>query len=329
MIEGLRRSGAALLSFLSMLASFAGGVGCGAATSDDAAASSEAMSFARSAWSAPVNLGATINTAANEANPTLSPDGRSLYFVSNRPEGEGGNDIWVSRRATPDDPWETPVNLGPVINTPAVEAAPGLTIDGHWLFFASDRPGGNGLNDIWVSRRDDPNDDLGWGPPVHLGPEVNTDAFETGPEFLRSAEDGATSLYFVRQPVGGLFQIWTAPVNTRGEVSGPAAPVSELWSAGGSVGPTVRTDGREIFFFSGAPRGGLGSSDLWTSTRRSVHEPWEAPRNLGAPMNSEAFDQQPSLSDDGRILVFVSNRVEGGFGGLDLWMSTRTPSGRE
>ncbi|HEU4382141.1 MAG TPA: hypothetical protein VFR85_01460 [Anaeromyxobacteraceae bacterium] len=299
---------------------------CGGPAADPPSSSAEAMSFARSEWSEPVNLGPTINTSASDINPTLSPDGLALYFASTRTGGLGGNDLWVSRRASPDDPWGAPVNLA-VLNTTGADTAPAFSVDGHSLFFVSDRPG-NGLNDIWVTRRADKDDDFGWEEPVHLGPEVNTEAVESGPEFLRTVEEGPTSLYFVRQPAGGLFQIWAAPVTARGEVTGPAAPVSELWHpTGGSVGPTVRADGREIIFFSGAQAGGSGNTDLWTATRRSVHEPWEAPRNLGEPLNSAAFDQQPSLSNDGRTLVFVSNRP-GGFGGLDIWMSTRTPSGQ-
>ncbi|MGH2669395.1 MAG: hypothetical protein ACRDH5_09830, partial [bacterium] len=62
------------------------------------------------------------------------------------------------------------------------------------------------------------------------------------------------------------------------------------------------------------------------STRRTVHDVWSAPENLAAPLNSTAFDQQPSLSRDGRTLLFASDRP-GGIGGTDIWMSTRTPSG--
>jgi len=58
-----------------------------------------------------------------------------------------------------------------------------------------------------------------------------------------------------------------------------------------------------------------------------VHEPWSSPVNLGAPLNTAFLDAQPTLSNDGRTLIFASNRP-GGFGGNDLWISTRTPSGR-
>ena len=70
-----------------------------------------------SEWSPPVNLGPTVNTGFIDAGPALSKDGLSLYFNSSRPGGFGGNDIWVSRRASREDAWGAPVNVGPTINT--------------------------------------------------------------------------------------------------------------------------------------------------------------------------------------------------------------------
>jgi hypothetical protein len=160
----------------------------------------QGMSFANSEWSEPVNLGAPVNSAANEMNAALSPDERSLYFVSTRAGGLGGADIWVSRRASLDAPWGDPVNLGSNVNGPGIDASPSLSIDGHLLFFSSDRSGGHGSNDIYVARRADKSDDSGWGPAVNLGPEVNTAGFEAGGSFLQSGEDGSANLYFVRGP---------------------------------------------------------------------------------------------------------------------------------
>src|SRR5437899_12780730 len=102
-------------------------------TSDPAAPRLQAMSFANSEWSEPVNLGAPINSAANEMNAALSPDELSLYFVSTRSGGLGGADIWVSRRASLDAPWGEPVNLGPNVNGPGLDAAPAVSLDGHLL----------------------------------------------------------------------------------------------------------------------------------------------------------------------------------------------------
>ncbi len=143
----------------------------------------EAMSFANSEWSTPVNL-AAINTGAAEAQATFSPDELSLYFQSDR---TGDPDIWVSHRACRECDWEPPVNLGPVINTTFIENGPALSIDGHLLFFFSNRPGVGG-NDIYVSRRTDTHDDFAWGPPEILGSDVNTTGDENAPHYQQSAE---------------------------------------------------------------------------------------------------------------------------------------------
>jgi hypothetical protein len=275
-----------------------------------------------STWSEPANLGSIINTTFNEQGPTLSNDELSLYFGSDRPGGIGGFDIWVSQRACRECAWETPQNLGPGVNTTSDETGPGLSIDGHLLFFRSTRPGGAGLGDIFLSNRANPKDDFGWGVPVALGPDVNTAAAEAGAEFLQSAEDGAVNLYFNRAPSGGTADLYTAAITRDGETRGPAVLISELSDPiATDQGPTLRSDGREVFFFSTRP-GGIGGADLWTSTRRSVHDPWTPPVNAGAPLNSTAAEQQPSLSSGGLTLLFASSRA-GGFGGTDIWMSTR------
>src|SRR5262249_20486866 len=86
---------------------------------------------------------------------------------------------------------------------------------------------------------------------------------------------------------------------------------------------TLRPDGLELFFDSNRPGPlgvpGLGSRDLWTSTRNTVSEPWSPPTNLGPVVNSESVDGFPALSSDGTTLIFASNRP-GGFGGTDVYL---------
>ena len=288
----------------------------------------QAMSFAGAEWSAPVNIGAPINTSGGETNASLSSDDLSLYFTAlDRPGGFGGNDIWVSRRACHDCPWEMPLNLGPLVNGPGAEAGPRLSVDGHLFFFQSDRPGGQGAADIYVAWRDDPKDDLGWGDPINLGTGVNTAAAEQAAAYVQSAEDGSGNLYFNRGTANAQ-DLYYAAVTRTGETRGPAVLVPELSDpTAQDQHASVRKDGREIFFAS-TRGGGSGGLDLWTAARRSMHEPWSAPVNLGGLLNTTANDQQPSLSSSGRTLVFSSNRP-GGVGGNDLWISTRTPSGHE
>ncbi len=321
----------AFIAHLTSLAPLALLLGCGS-NSHPAAPKLRAMSFTNSEWSEPVNLGPVVNSSANEQNATLARDGLSLYFSSNRPGGSGPLDIWVSQRACtdPDDlacAWQAPVNLGPPINTAGADFAPNLSRDGHLLFFASNR--GGGATDIFVSHRADPNDDFAWEDPVPLGPGVNTAAAEQAPMYLQNAEDGSANLYFNR---GALAQnqadIYVASVTRDGQTLGPAQLVVELSDpSANDAAVTIRADGRELMFWS--PRGGgLGGVDLWVSTRQTVRDPWSPPVDLGAPLNSPSDDVTPSLSWDGRTLIFASNRL-GGSGGNDLWMATRTPSGNE
>ena len=96
-----------------------------------------------SAWSQAVNVGPIVNSPYYDACPTISKNGLSLYFRSNRPGGEGDFDIWVSQRDSLSDPWQAPVNLGPTINGPYGEYCTTFSFDGHWMIFVSTRPGGS------------------------------------------------------------------------------------------------------------------------------------------------------------------------------------------
>ncbi len=142
------------------------------------------------------SLGSTINSPVMDQHPSLSKKGLSLYFISNRASGVGGLDIWVSQRSSVNDPWGPPQNLGPVVNSSSTENAPTLSPDEHLLFFASNRPGGFGGNDIWVSRRHNKHDDFNWEPPVNLGPALNSTFDEEGPTYFEDGETESTVLYF-------------------------------------------------------------------------------------------------------------------------------------
>jgi Tol biopolymer transport system component len=101
-------------------------------------------------WGPPANLGPTVNTPNIENTARISADGRLLFFTSiNRPGGFGQADLWVTRRATKNDDWGTPLNLGLPVNSSAKEAGLATSADGRTLYFYSDRVGGVGGHDIW------------------------------------------------------------------------------------------------------------------------------------------------------------------------------------
>ncbi len=275
-------------------------------------------------WSAPVNLGPAVNIAGfNTQHPAISKDGLSLYFSSDRPGGFGKLNIWVSQRPSLDDSWGTPQNLGPNINSASIDMAPNLTPNGHWMYFHSDRPGGCGGLDLYVSHRKDKHDDFAWEPPVNLGCVINTPFDDAGPTFFHDRETDTTFLYFTSNRPGGPgnFDIYVSTEDEDGNF-GPGVLVPELSSPFRDTRTAIRRDGLEVFLSSGRP-GGVGSEDIWVSTRESTEDPWSTPVNLGPVVNSTAFDGAPALSWDGTTLYFFSERA-GGIGKRDLYVTTRT-----
>ncbi len=97
-------------------------------------------------WGTPVNVGVPPNTSSFEGFPNISADGRVFFFYSNRSNGYGGMDIYVTMRATVFDSWGQAVNLGPMINTPYYDISPSLSADGCTLHFAHNNMNGWGGN---------------------------------------------------------------------------------------------------------------------------------------------------------------------------------------
>lgn len=107
--------------------------------------------FADTAWTTPLNLGPTINSAYDENTPFLARDGRTLYFSSNRPESMGGLDIYNSVFEDTKLNWQVPVNLGTPVNSPDDDAFFRVSVDGNTAFFSSDRLGGAGERDLYIA----------------------------------------------------------------------------------------------------------------------------------------------------------------------------------
>jgi outer membrane protein OmpA-like peptidoglycan-associated protein len=129
--------------------------------------------FENGSWTKAMNMGHVVNSAAWDSQPTLSPDGRTLYFASNRLGTLGGTDIWMTYRDTKGS-WVVPINLGREINTQYEEVSPFLHGDGQTLYFTSDGHPGMGNKDIFVSRKVKTE----WTKPVNLGYPINTEGVE-------------------------------------------------------------------------------------------------------------------------------------------------------
>ena len=271
-------------------------------------------------WSAPVNLGSVTNSTASDQGPAISPDGLSLYITSNRLPSLGGFDMYVSHRASVYDPWGPPVNLGPALNTTFDEGNQAFSRDGHLLFFQSKRLPSFGGIDIWVSRRNNPHDDFDWQPAVNLGPAINSIADDNGPSYFEDDVRGTRQLYFGSLRLGSA-DIYVSEQMADGSFA-PAVLVPELNSPQNENRPSIRRDGLELFFQSNRA-GSSGPNDLWVATRGSTADAWSTPVNLGSPINTSSGEQNAYLSSDGMTLFFSSDRPLG-FGGLDLYMSTRT-----
>jgi tetratricopeptide (TPR) repeat protein len=209
----------------------------------------------RHGWSAPKPL-QSLNTPSHEGMPSLVRSGRRLFFTACLRQGlEGPCDIWEAdiegRKVS------QPRSVEGDINSMFWDSQASISCDGNTLFFASNRPGGFGGSDIWVSHRQSNGH---WGSPENLGPRINT--------------------------------------------------------AGDEEAPFITNDGR-MLYFSSTGHAGLGDQDIFCS-RLQPDGQWGAPLNLGAPVNSAARELGFFLAADGRTGYFASDR-SGGQGGMDIY----------
>jgi hypothetical protein len=250
----------------------------------------------------------------------------SIYLASNRPRFAGDTrtdlDIWVAQRASSDDPFGAPVNLGEPVNSLSDDFCP-TPVRGNGLFFVSREalPGACGFGDIYFTRQ---NPAHGWSEPEHLacapiGPNSALD--EQGPSRVEIA--GTEYLYFSRStfPVAGMSgEIFVSANGADGY--GPAAGVTSLNDpAANDIQPNVRKDGLEVVF-SSARAGGAGGQDIWAASRQSTSDSWSSPYNLGSAVNTAAGESRPSLSWHGEQLLF--GRSPGPEGFSDIYVTTRT-----
>ncbi len=282
------------------------------------------------AFGTPVNLGSRVNSSDNEYDPAVSADGLELYFQSSRPGGKGDSDLYVARRASVQDEWQTAANLGPVVNSAAAEFGPSLSSDGLTLYFNSNREGGVGGHDVYMTTRQSRVSP--WTEPVNLGPIVNSKFDEVNPNI---SSDGL-SLYFADpegdniagRPGGmGSTDVWLC---TRASIDDPWGPPVNLKppvNTGASDGsPEISDDGLLLFINRYQNRGTTDGLffDIAVAARSTPQAPWGKPISLGAPVNGVSWDGNAELSADGRTLYFVSTRNNSA-GYTDLYQVSINP----
>ena len=209
------------------------------------------------------------------------------------------------------------------LNTPFQDGCPIQSPDGLSLYMASNRPGGQGLLDIWVSNRESTDDP--WGAPENLGEPVNSAADDFCPTPVRGGglffvsrealpgSCGMGDIYFSRyNPTHG----WSEPRNLGCAPGGPNTALDEQ-------GPSyVENDDDAFLFFSSSSA--VVPGDIYVSQKLSG---WNFGGSTAVSgLNSAANDIQPNVRKDGLEVVFSSNRA-GGLGAQDIWVATRDAFG--
>lgn len=189
-------------------------------------------------WGAPQSISDNINSKFNEGTCTLSADGRTLIFTScSGRNGFGSCDLYISVKNG--DEWSRPKNMGEKVNSSFWDSQPSLSADGRTLYFVSNRGGGAGTRDIWVTRQDDRGE---WQKPENIGRKINTPADEISP-FIHPNNK---VLYFATngRPGFGGFDIfysyynegWSAPINLGAPINNGQDQVSLFINAPGNKG---------------------------------------------------------------------------------------------
>jgi hypothetical protein len=243
----------------------------------------------------PVAVSELNEGAFSSDDPSLTADLLEIYFDSARPENVGVDDVWRARREVPTDPWGLLENVGP-LNSDSMETSGQVSPEGLGYLFASLRPGGLGLLDIYVSTRASRADP--WGAPM-LVPELSSDRSELAPAMTRDMR----SVVLAR--LADADTMLTLHLATRASASLPwqtPVPIAELDAPGAEESDPWISDDATVIVFARATAD--GSSDLWMATRPEAAEPFSPAVRLDELSSSEE-ESDPWLTQDLRQIYFV------------------------
>lgn len=286
-----------------------------------------------------INLGPIINHKGVDYAPTISADGKTLFFVSNRlgskiqPNGELSHDFWAAKKNDRlDTIFFTPYNIDTLtglsylnVNTEFNEGAASIAADRQTLFFtACNRPDGLGDCDIYQSNIEGDK----WSRPINLGKNVNSDNFDSQP----SISPDKKRLYFIStrkgpnsdgKPILDNADIWYSDYDDETDEWQPAKNLVELNTKGTEFSPFIAADNQTLFFSSNGYKPSIGGMDFYYSRFNPATNSWDKPTNLGEPINTKDDEMFISLPASGDILYFSSRRTDlkGYQGDLDLFMA--------
>jgi WD40-like Beta Propeller Repeat len=252
----------------------------------------------------PVLVAELASSPSRSENPTLTVDGLEIYFTSNRNGGTAG-DVWFAERSSVDEPFGTPAPVAGV-NSDSFETSSAISGDGLTLWFGSERAGGSGGVDIWVSQR--PSRSAGWSDPTSLAPlNSPADDIPRPPGQHALVMPLASTVATTSNPTGKNYQTYLATRATTSASFDPPTSIPELDYPDRSTVDAFLTEDGLTMFFSSTPVQGSSASDLYVAFRRSIGEPFTVTLPLAA-LNTTHDERDPWLSADGTILYFTSDR---------------------
>lgn len=264
-------------------------------------------------WGVPGSISSAINTTNNEGTSTISADGRILIFTAcNGRSGYGSCDLYITKKSG--ELWSIPINLGSTVNSAAWESQPSLSQDGRTLYFVSNRRGGFGLRDIWVTTQDE--NGL-WRNPVNMGAQINTPEDEISP-FIHP--DNQT-FYFASKgyPGFGGFDLyrtersqegWTTPSNLGYPLNSSDDQVSLFITTDGSVGmysfeKRYNTVNYSYLFEFDVPK------EISVSNKSNYVYGQVFDANTEKPLNTEV--ELKKINTDERVALVSSDSINGNY----------------
>ncbi len=286
-----------------------------------------------------INLGPTVNWKGYDYAPTVSADGKTLFFVSDRngsiltAKNDNSHDFWAAKKNNRlDTVFFTPYNIDTLfafknlgVNTQLNEGAASIAADGQTLYFTGcNREDGFGSCDIYKTTIEG---DI-WGRPVNMGPKVNSEKFDSQP----SIAPDQSRIYFVSTRQGPHsngdnypknFDIWYSDWDADMEEWKEAQNLEAINTDGREESPFIAADGVTMFFASNGHKPNYGGLDFYVTRYDENTKTWTTPENLGEPINTKEDEQFITLPASGDIIYFSSRRedIPGYQGDYDVFMA--------